>query len=195
MWLILLVGMVAAQAGHLLAYQLLFGSAAQQAQSSGAHAYFPTLVKTALGAVAAAGLAGLFVVGLARVLRGRIQQGSSPSYLRLLAALFTIQLGVFAGQETVEAAVGGGPAYSVDVLLLTGTLGQLPVAAFAAFALRFLLVQVVPALAEVGSFLQPLRQALGPVAAVAPIPIPIDQDLLRSRIAASSLRKRGPPSF
>ena len=64
MWLILLVGIVAAQAGHLLAYQLLFGSAAQQAQSSGAHAYFPTLVKTALGAAAAAGLAALFVVGL-----------------------------------------------------------------------------------------------------------------------------------
>jgi hypothetical protein len=134
------------------------------------------------------------VVGLARVLRGRVQQGSSPSYLRLLAVLFTIQLAVFAGQESIETAVGGGPAYSVDVLLLTGTLGQLPVAAFAAFALRFVLAQVVPALAEAGWFLEPLRQPFSPVAALAPIPIPIDENLLRSRVATSSVRKRGPPS-
>src|ERR1700716_3627333 len=52
-WLIVLLGAVAAQAGHLLTYQVLFGAAAQQVQSSGAHAYFPVLVKTFLGAAAA----------------------------------------------------------------------------------------------------------------------------------------------
>jgi hypothetical protein len=186
---------VAAQAGHLLTYQLLFGAAAQQVQSSGAHVYFPALVKTAVGAAAAITLCALFLVGLSRVLRGRVQQGDSPSFLRLLAALFTIQLAVFAFQESIEAALSGGPAYSVDSLLLWGTLGQLPVAALAAFALRFFLVEVVPALAEVGSFLEPIRQPLGLTAALAPIPIPHDEDLFRSRLAASSVRKRGPPSF
>jgi hypothetical protein len=193
--LIVVLGAVAAQAGHLLTYQLLFGAAAQQVQSSGAHAYFPVLVKTALGAAAAITLGALFLAGLARILRGRVQQADSPSFLRLLAALFTIQLAVFAFQESIEAALSGGPAYSVDSLLLWGTLGQLPLAALAAFAVRFFLVEVVPALAEVGSFIEPLQQPLGLTGALAPIPIPIDDDLLRSRLATSSVRKRGPPSF
>jgi hypothetical protein len=195
LWLILLLGAVAAQAGHLVTYQVLFGAAAQQVQISGAHAYFPALVKTALGAAAAITLGVLFLAGLSRILRGRIQQRDSPSFLRLLAALFTIQLAVFAFQESIEAALSGGPAYSVDSLLLWGTLGQLPVAALAAFALRFFLVEVVSALAEVGSFLEPLLQPLGLTAALVPIPIPLDEDLLRSRLAFSSVRKRGPPSF
>jgi hypothetical protein len=195
MWLIVLLGAVAAQAGHLLTYQVLFGAAARQVQSSGAHAYFPALVKTALGAGAAITLGVLFLAGLSRILRGRIQQGNSPSFLRLLAALFTIQLAVFAFQESIEAALSGGPAYSVDSLLLWGTLGQLPVAALAAFALRFFLVEVVPALAEVGSFLEPPLQPLRLTAALVPIPIPLDEDLLRSRLAFSSVPKRGPPSF
>jgi hypothetical protein len=193
--LIVLLGAVAAQAGHLLTYQVLFGAAAQQVQSSGAHVYFPALVKTALGAAAAITLGALFLVGLSRVLRGRVQQGDSPSFLRPLAALFTIQLAVFAFQESVEAALSGGPAYSVDGLLLWGTLGQLPLAALAAFGLRFFLVEVVPALAEVGSFIEPLQQPLGLTGALASIPIPIDDDLLRSRLVAHSVRKRGPPSF
>jgi hypothetical protein len=192
-WLIVLLGAVTAQAGHLLTYQVLFAAAAQQLQSSGAHAYFPALVKTALGAAALITLGALFLAGLARILRGRIQQGDSPSFLRLLAGLFTIQLSVFAFQESIEAVLSGGPAYSVDSLLLLGTLGQLPVAALAAFALRFFLVEVVPALSEAGSFVEPLWQPAGLAAAFAPIPIPHDEDSLRSRLATSSIRKRGPP--
>src|SRR5258708_6958019 len=193
--LIVLLGAVAAQAGHLLTYQLLFGAAAQQVQSSGAHAYFPTVIKTALGAAAATTLASLFLVGLARILRGRIQRGDSPSFLRLLAALFTIQLAIFVVQESAEAALGGVPGTSIDGLLLLGTLGQLPVAALAAFALRFLLVDVVPALAELRLYLAVPQQLLGLVAALTPLPVAEDDDLLRSRLATSSVRKRGPPSF
>lgn len=193
--LIVLLGAVAAQAGHLLTYQLLFGAAAQQVQSSGVHAYFPNLVKTALGATAAISLGALFLVGLARVLRGRIKRGDSPSFLRLLAALFTIQLAVFVAQETAEAALGGVPGTSIDGLLLLGTLGQLPVAAFAAFALRFLLVEVVPALAEVRLYLAAPQQRLNLVAALPPLPVAHVDDLLRSRFLTHSLRKRGPPSF
>ena len=193
--LIVLLGAVAAQAGHLLTYQLLFGAAAQQVQSSGAHAYFPTLVKTGLGATAAITLGAVFLVGLVRILRGRIQPGHSPSFLRLLAALFTIQLAVFVAQETAEAAVGGVPGTSIDGLLLLGTLGQLPVATFAAFALRFLLVEVVPALAEVRLYLAAAQQRLNLVAALTPLPVAHVDDLLRSRLLTHSVRKRGPPSF
>jgi hypothetical protein len=193
--LIFLLGAVAAQAGHLLIYQLLFGAAAQQVQSSGAHAYFPTVVKTALGVAAAITLGGLFLVGLARILPGRVQRGDAPSFLRLLAALFTIQLAMFLAQESVEAALSGAPGTSIDGLLLLGTLGQLPVAAFAAFAFRFLLVKVVPALAEVRLYLAAPQQALGLVAAVAPLPVANVDDLLRSRLIAPSARKRGPPSL
>ena len=48
------LGALGSQAGHLLAYQLRFGAAAQQVQSSGAHSYFPLLAKTALGVAAIA---------------------------------------------------------------------------------------------------------------------------------------------
>jgi hypothetical protein len=193
--LIVLLGAVAAQAGHLLTYQVLFGAAAQQVQSSGAHTYFPTLIKTVLGAAAATTLASLFLVGLARILRGRIQRGDSPSFLRLLAALFTIQLAIFVVQESAEAALGGLPGTSIDGLLLLGTLGQLPLAAVAAFAVQFLLVEVVPSLAEVRLCLAIPQQPLGLVAALTPLPVAQDDDLLRSRLVAHSVRKRGPPSF
>ena len=192
--LIVLLGVVAAQAGHLLIYQLLFEAAAQQVQSSGAHAYFPTLVKTALGATAVITLGSLFLVGVARILRGRIQPGPAPSFLRLLAAMFTIQLAIFVAQESVEAALGGMPGTSIDGLLLLGTLGQLPVAALATFALRFLLVEVVPALAEVRLYLVTPRHPLGLVPTLTSIPV-ADVELLRSRLVAHSVRKRGPPSF
>lgn len=195
MGLIVLLGMVAAQAGHLLTYQLLFGAAAQQVQSTGAHAYFPTLIKTAFGATGAITLGALFIVGLARILRGRTHRGTSPSFLRLLAALFTIQLAIFVGQETVEAALSNGYAIPIDGLVLLGTLGQLPVAALAAFAMRFLLVEVVPALAQVSVYLTALQQPLGLVAALAPQPVVHDGDLLRSHLVPHSVRKRGPPSF
>jgi hypothetical protein len=65
------VAIAGSQAGHLLAYQLRFGAAAQQVQSSGAHAYFPLLARTSLGIMAAVLLASLFLIGLARVLTRR----------------------------------------------------------------------------------------------------------------------------
>src|SRR5258708_15143929 len=193
--LIVLLGAVAAPAGQLRTYQLLLGAGAQQVQSSGAHAYFPTVIKTALGAAAAITLASLFLVGLARILVGRIQRGDAPSFLKLLAALFTIQLAVFVAQESAESALSRVPGTSVDGLLLLRTLGQLPVAALAAFALRFLLVEVVPALAELRLYLAVPQQLLRLVAPLTPLPLSEAADLLRSRLATSSIRKRGPPSF
>jgi hypothetical protein len=186
------IGIVAAQAGHVLAYQLRFGGAAQQVQSSGAHAYFPALAKSGIGLAAAGFLACLLVVGLARVISGRRTEiVSAPSYLRLLAALFTLQLAFFAAQETVESLVAGAPPASAAVLLLWGTVGQLPAAAVAAVALRWLLTRLRPAIAVMRAVTAPvhLTQAL------VPIPLPSRAEVFVARIAPSSFSRRGPPSY
>jgi hypothetical protein len=188
------LALLGSQAGHLLAFQLLFGSAAQQIQSSGAHAYFPVLAKTALGAAAAVLLGAGVIVGLARVLGRELEKDSAPPYLRLLAVLFTIQLVAFGGQETLEAALSGAPAPSADALLLSGTLGQLPIAAVAALALRWLLVRVRPALAQIRSYFAPVRRRLVFVPAVFPMPSAPGQALVISRLVRYSVRKRGPPT-
>ena len=192
---VLAVGLVGSQAGHLLAFQLRFGSAAWQLQSSGAHAYFPTFAKTTLGAVAAAFVAAIFVIGLARVLAGRPQahSGLGPKYIELLAALFTIQLLSFIAQEAGEAMLAGAAVDSAPHLLLWGTLAQLPVAAIAASALGWLW-------ARFGSAVGYLRAVLAVAARHAHVAVAFslwhvpDRALLLSLIAGGSLCKRGPPS-
>jgi hypothetical protein len=190
------VGLVGAQAGHMLAFQLRFGSAAQHLQSSGAHAYFPTLAKATLGTIAAALLAALLVIGLARVLsRGSDARSvAAPKYIELLAALFTIQLGCFITQEIGEAMIAGTATGSAPELLLWGTLGQLPVAAIAAIAVRWLSTRFESAVIELRAVLgvEPGRIVPLPlVLALWPVP---DRSLLLSFVAGGSLGKRGPPS-
>ena len=195
-WLTVGLAAIASQAGHLLAYQLRFGPAAQQIQSSGAHIYFPGLVRASLGVAAALILSAVFVVGLARILSGRsIRPDSTPPLFRLVAAMFTIQLAWFAGQEVVEALVAGAPVASAADLLLWGALGQLPVAVVAATGLRWLLARFETAVAEI-------RIALASIPTQPFLPgiaIPICGDTLRAWIlrsaAGASLAKRGPPSY
>jgi len=192
----LALGLLGSQAGHLLAYQLRFGGAAHQIQSTGAHAYFPLVAKTALGAVAAGLIAGLLLVGLARLLSGRrVRSDSEPSFISLLAILFSLQLATFAAQEIVEGLVGGTSLMSAPDLLLWGTLGQLPVALIAASALRWLSARVESA---VGLIRDVVRAALRKARATSPAATPAhaapDLALLISRVAGSSLAKRGPPS-
>jgi hypothetical protein len=189
------VGVVASQAGHLLAYQVRFGGAAQQLQNSGAHAYFPLLAKTTLGAIAAAFVAGLFVIGLARVLTGRsrLQRSSERSSIGLLAALFTIQLACFITQEVAEAMVAGLAVDSAPHLLLWGTLGQLPVAAAAAVALGWLWTRFESAVDDLRAVLAIVRAPRAPTA-VAGIRWPApDRALLLSQMPGGSPGKRGPP--
>ncbi len=191
----LMLGLLGSQAGHLLAYQARFGAAAGQIQSSGAHGYFPFVAKTALGAVAVALIGGLLLVGFARLLAGRrVRSASEPSYLSLLAILFSIQLAVFAVQEVGEAMIAGAGALSAPDLLLWGTLGQLPVAVVAALTLSWLSARIETAVGVI-------RDVVGstaPLPLAAPVPSPIfaapDRSLLMSRVAGSSLAKRGPPS-
>jgi hypothetical protein len=191
------LAVLGSQAGHLLAYQLRFGAAAQHVQSSGAHAYFPALAKTSLGVVAAAMLAGLFLTGLGRALTGRSRSTtwSGPSYIRLLAILFTVQLAVFVGQEVGEALVAGLPVDSAPHLLLWGTLGQLPAAALGAIAFGWLACRYESAVDDLLAVLAapPSSPALLGVA----IPVwttPARAHLL-SQIAGASLGKRGPPAL
>jgi hypothetical protein len=150
------LGLVASQAGHLLVYGLIYGPAAAQVQSTGAHGYFPTLVKTGFGLTAVFLLLALGAVGLARVLAGRrVPAAPAPTFARLVALLFCLQLTFFIVQESLEMAAGG-PATSPAALLLWGSLGQLPVAVLAALALRWVAVEVAPAVA---SALRPMAGA------------------------------------
>jgi hypothetical protein len=189
------LGLLGSQAGHLLAYQIRFGAAAQQIQSAGAHAYFPVAAKTALGVAAAVLIGALLLVGIARILSGRrIRSAAEPSYLSLLAFLFSIQLAAFVTQEVAEALIAGSRVASAPDLMLWGTLGQLPIAVIAAIAFRWLSARVETA----ARLIQDMTGATAPLRLTSPVAIPVyaasDQALLLSRVARSHLAKRGPPS-
>jgi hypothetical protein len=191
------LGAAGAQAGHLIVYQARFGAAASQLQSTNAHAYFPGLARTGLGMTASVLLAGLFVIGLARMLNGgrSSARAAAPSYLALLAGLYTVQMACFAGQETVEAALAGAPAGSAVMLLLWGTLGQLPVAAVSAAAVRWLLAEFDSAVTEVRAALalaEPRPDVVPALVSVAASPA---STMAFRPGRPSSHRKRGPPSF
>lgn len=190
------LAVLGSQAGHLLAFQLRFGAAAQHMQSTGAHGYFPLLAKTSLGVIGASLLAGLFLIGLARVLTGKASSrtAAGPSYLGLLAVLFTIQLACFVGQEVGEALLAGTPVDSAPHLVLWGTLGQLPVAALAAIALGWLARRYETAVSNVRAVLNARPSSL-PLGAVA-IPVwgTAGRAFLLSQVAGASLAKRGPPT-
>jgi hypothetical protein len=136
-------GALAAQAGHLIVYQLEFGPAAFAVQSQGAHAYFPLLAKTGFGIGAALLLGALLLIGVARIASGSPLRRAvdSPPYFLLLSSLFTIQIIGFVLQETIEAvAAGEAPASAIHLVLL-GTVGQLPVAVLMALALKWLVTR------------------------------------------------------
>ena len=192
--MVLAVGLFGSQAGHLLAYRVRFGTTAMEIQSTGAHSYFPTLARTTLGAAAAVLLAALLLVALARVLTGReVGGGSRPSYVRLLAALFTIQLAFFAAQEIGEAVVAGVPVASAPLLLLWGTIGQLPVAALAALAVRWLGTRVEAAVGAINDIVRATAPAPSPALLAVPLHRTPDRALIMSRFAAASTARRGPP--
>ncbi|HVC77928.1 MAG TPA: hypothetical protein VND96_15550 [Candidatus Micrarchaeaceae archaeon] len=188
-------GILGSQAGHLLTFQLLFGSAAQHLQSSGAHAYFPLLAKTALGVVASIVLAGMFVIGLARMVSGqsRVAAGYQKPFLELFAILFTIQLACFIVQEIAEAMVAGTAA-SAPQLLLGGTLGQLPVAALAAIGLGWLLTHFESAVEELRAVLSTVSSPSVPTLLTVGAGPAANGGLLLRQSAGASLSRRGPPT-
>lgn len=186
------LGLVASQAGHMLVYAVVYGPLAGQLQSTGAHGYFPALVKTGFGLTAVFLMLALVAVGLARLLAGRpIQAAPVPAFLRLVAMLFCLQLTFFVVQESIEMAAGA-PATSAPALLLWGSVGQLPAAALSALALRWIAVRVAPAVA---SLLRPIAAAvrLTPYAvAIHAWPLAVDAAISVEAVALP-LTRRGPP--
>ena len=188
------VGLAAAQAGHLVAFGLRYGSAAQQMQSTGPHGYFPTLARSGLGLAAAAALATAFIIATARVAGGRrVEPGSAPSFWRLVPVLYTVQLACFGVQETLEALLGGSHASSAPLLLLWGAAGQLPIAVVASVTLCWLLARLEPALAALRVAPAPTYQRQGGVLAFQAWPL-ATAPVVQRRIAAGD-PFRGPPSF
>jgi hypothetical protein len=173
------------QAGHLLTYQLRYGAAAQQVQSSGAHAYFPLVARTVLGAAAMSILAALLIIGFARLATGRrLDPHSAPSLLRLLSLLYTIQLAIFIAQETFEGSRAGE-------LVLWGFAGQLPVALAGAVALRWLAARFEPSLARLWPNPTPVLQLV-------PVTVPVVRtapaaDLAPAQHLTRGFDRRGPP--
>jgi hypothetical protein len=187
-------GALASQAGHLLVYQLQFGSAALAVQSRGAHAYFPIFAKTSLGVAGLAILAALVVIGVSRALSaGVAAKVSSPSYLRLLSALFTIQIACFAVQETIESLVAGTATASAPYLVLVGALGQLPVAMIAALACKWLAARFESALITLRQKLATPTSALATATRAAKRSWHIPHPALAAA-CPSVFAKRGPPA-
>jgi hypothetical protein len=188
------LGLVGSQAGHLLAYQIRFGAAAQNIQSSGAHAYFPPVAKTALGVAGVALIGALLLIGLARILSGRrLKSASEPSYVSLLAILFSLQLATFIAQELGEAFIASSSMGSAADLVLWGTVGQLPVAALAALALVWLLARFETAmitLRQIGA----ARPAPGTTPRIVLLPRPLRLQPAIVEACPAAYIKRGPPT-
>jgi hypothetical protein len=190
------LGAVGSQAGHLLVYQLLYGSAALAVQSQGVHAYFPALVKTSLGMTAGLLLGAMLIIGVSRLLAVRpgTTVAPGPTYFSLLAALFTVQITCFVLQESIESLVAGASVASAPHLILLGTIGQLPIAAVAALALKWLFVRFEAALVS-------LRQAPAvqtwarEMVAVALVRRNLSAPLALADACPSAFAKRGPPQI
>lgn len=184
------LGLIASQAGHLVAFQIRYGSAAERLQSAGAHAYFPALVKTGVGLAAAFAVVALITIGFARVVTGRkLDAAPAPSFLRLVAMLFCLQLTCFMVQETIEMAAGA-PATSAPSLLLWGTAGQLPVALVAALAMRWLAVRIGPAVDRLLAPCPAIR--LNPLS-IAVAVWPIASVPIAAQHLTADFNRRGPP--
>jgi hypothetical protein len=189
----LAIALIAAQAGHLVAYSLRFGGAALDVQATGAHWYFLSVAKTALGLAALAALVVLLVIGFGRLAVGRrLEPDRNTPFIRTLAAMYTLQLGVFVVQETVEAMAGGGHLGSAPALMLWGAIGQLPVALAVTIALRWLGVRVRPALAAIRLATLPIVHEIL-CALSAPAPRIATVTVAPRYLLAGGLRRRGPP--
>lgn len=193
---LLLIGLAGSQAGHFVSYEARFGAGAGQLQSSGVHAYYLPLATALAGGLGAVLLVGLLLVAWARVFSagGRVRQATgSWRVFDAFAALFVLQLAVYAGQESIESLAGGLRQPLLLDLLLWGSLGQLPVALLGAVAYAWLSTAVDDAVAaiEIGLVeIRPLR--------LAPAATPARSDgrsraLILQQCAPASFVKRGPP--
>jgi hypothetical protein len=186
--------LIGAQAGHLIAYQLRFGGAAMQVQSTGSHEYFLAAAKTGFGIAAMVVLGLLLVIGAGRALSGRrLEADSAAPFVRTLAAVYTIQLSCFVVQETAEAMAGGGHLGSAPALLLWGAIGQLPVAVVVALTLRWLAARVGPALAAIRLASAITIEEFAWVPSSPTLRFAIATSVARRDVLAAGFSRRGPP--
>lgn len=194
--LLLAIGVAGSQAGHLIAYQARFGGAALRLERTGAHAYFLPTATGFLGALGAATLAAVFLVGWTRILAGRrlgFHTRSGWRALDVLPLLFALQLAIYAGQESIEnLAVGGTPPAPAD-LLLWGALGQLPLAAAGAVALAWISTRLEGAFAAVDARLAVFQPVFTGVLTPRPVVAPRSAAAALAQSAPAALVKRGPP--
>lgn len=186
---------MAAQGGHLLVYQLEFGASAWAVQSQGAHAYFPLFAKTGLGLGAFALLAGLFLIGVTRLVSSSPARRvvASPNYLQLLSVLFTIQISFFVLQETLESIAAGQTPESAMHLILIGSAGQLPVAVLAALVLKWLATRFETALFVLRQSVSAIEAEIARVAVIQPrLEMAFVPAL--AEVCPSVYVKRGPPT-
>jgi hypothetical protein len=188
---VLVLALVGSQVGHLLVYELEFGRLAPTVESTGPHAYFPALAGTAVALCGLALLMAALLLGATKlvVAKSMRQRVVRQPLLDLLPALFTLQLAIFIGQETIEALAAGAPVQP-DLVLL-GASGQLPVAAVVAVAISLVSARVESALRSLRLMVaRPLRRLqLAPVS----VPPAVVASLPLAQVTAGPQPGRGPP--
>jgi hypothetical protein len=123
------------QVGHALAAYLRYGAPLAPGR---AHSYFFADLEVSVTLLGGALLAALAIVGAAKRLSGGELRGRGWPLGWLFLGLGALQLELYLTQELVEGAT------TVDVAV-RGLAGQLPVAAVAAIAVRWLSVRLGPA--------------------------------------------------
>lgn len=186
----------ASQLGHLISYFVRFGSGALAAESTGVHAYYPSVGVLAGGLGGAAILFALAAIALARLIAGRaagLRVTSGWRIWELFAALFTIQLVIYASQETLEAILGNASLPGALDLILLGSIGQLPAALIAAVAISWISKRFVGAVAVLRAAIRPRVVRLNFTVPVQPIVAGQARLVVLSQSSLRSLAKRGPP--
>lgn len=186
----------ASQLGHLISYFVRFGSGALAAQSTGVHAYYPSVGVVAGGLGGATILFALAAIALARLIAGRaagLRVTSGRRIWELFAALFAIQLAMYACQETLESILGNAPVTGALDLILLGSIGQLPAAFIAAVAISWISKRFGGAVAILRAAIRPRAIRLNFAVPVQPILAGQTRLVVLTQLSPRSLVKRGPP--
>ena len=186
----------ASQLGHLISYFVRFGPGALAAQSTGVHAYYPSVGVVAGGLGGAAILFALSAIALARLIAGRaagLRVTSGWRIWELFAALFTIQLAIYASQETLESILGNAPVAGALSLILLGSIGQLPAAFIAAVAISWISKRFGGAVVVLRAAMRHPVIRLNFAVPVQPIRAGQTRLVVLTQSSQRSLAKRGPP--
>jgi hypothetical protein len=182
------------QLGHQAAYLAHYGPAGLAYQSRSVHAYLPELVKASGALLGAVALAAVLLLGAARL----ASSADAPAAARrdvgraeALGFLLCIQLQVFLVQEAIELLASGHHVGLLDLPLVWGVVGQLPVAALAALGVSWLSGRLVAAVRRLRPAPSPRRRERQAPLVQTWVEPPLAARL--SAMAPATLVKRGPP--